>query len=328
MLNRREFLATAAISSLGLPNVLANVRPVLNSSACTWHDDLRPKTIAIVGDLQRTSDAESIFAGRPQNDVQRVAVLTAIADDKPDMILMLGDQVSTGDDDNDWSYFDGLMTRINSAKIPVRSIMGNHDYGHDKRHCVRLFLERFPYENELANGVVRLGDIALVSVNTNFVDMGHAAVAKQAEQYRSWLKELEEDPTVRGVIVAAHHPPYTNSALGANSGVISMFATPFYQASKTRMFLSGHVHNYERFITGDKQFVVSGGGGGPLRPVDISESRPFQNDAYRSRYEQRPFHYLRMSVGERELSVETRFYVGGRFKTGDTFSTGLYRFGR
>src|SRR5688572_27258592 len=140
MLSRRKFLATAALSSLGLPEVLANVRPVLNTSACTWQDDIRPRSIAIVGDIQRTSDGEMIVASRSQNDAARVAVLEAILNDKPDMILMLGDQVSTGDDGDDWSYFDSLMTRINASRIPVRSIMGNHDYGHDKRRSINLFL--------------------------------------------------------------------------------------------------------------------------------------------------------------------------------------------
>jgi Icc-related predicted phosphoesterase len=327
MLSRRRFIATAALASLSVPRVLANVKTPSSSTACTWKEDLRPTTIAIVGDLQRTSDAEKIFMSRSDNHRERAMILDQVAEDKPDMLLLLGDQVGTGDNDNDWSYFDSVMSKVKDAQIPVRSIYGNHDYGYDKGRCIRNFTERFPYQPEYGASMVKLGPIALVTVDTNFSELSPREIERQAEQYKKWLGQLEEDPEVKGVLVAAHHAPYTNSELGANPAVISMFAQPFYNARKTRMFLSGHVHNYERFVTGDKTFIVSGGGGGPLRSVDTSSARRFQNDAYRSKAAIRPFHYIRLTVDENSLKAETRFIVKNQFKTGDTFSLGLYNHG-
>ena len=324
MLSRRSFITTAALASLSVPKVLANVKTPSSSTACAWKDDLRPTTIAVVGDLQQPVGAEMILMSRDDNHRERTMILDQIAKEKPDMLLLLGDQVATGDEDGDWSYFDQVMQKVKDAQIPVRAIYGNHDYGYDKGRCIRNFTERFPYQPEYGASLIKLGSIALITVDTNLGEISSREVERQAEQYKKWLGELEEDPEVKGVLVAAHHAPYSNSALGANSAVISMFAQPFYDARKTRLFLSGHVHNYERFVTGDKMFVVSGGGGGPLRSVDVSASRRFQNDAYRSKAAVRPFHYVNLTIGENTLKAETKFIIKNGFKTGDKFSLGLY----
>jgi Icc-related predicted phosphoesterase len=324
MLSRRQFLTSAALSSVALPSVLSGVKASSSSRATHWSDDLRPASIAIIGDLQRTSLAEAVLMARSQNDREREAILDAVAADRPDMLLLVGDQVSTGDDDDDWNYFDRVMERIKTVGIPVRSIYGNHDYGLDKSRCIRNFMERFPHQTEEGASLVRLGAIALVTVDTNFDQLTSSQIERQRTQYRKWIAELEDDPEVRGVIVAAHHPPYTNSELGPTAGVISQFTEPFYRARKTRLFLSGHVHSYERFVAGDKTFIVTGGGGGPLRSVDVTAARRFQNDAFRSKATVRPFHYIRLDVSDTGLKAETRFLKGSSFVTGDRFEIGLY----
>src|SRR5512133_784329 len=105
MLSRRQFITSAALSAFALPRVLSNVKAAPLSRAAYWTDGLRPSTIAIIGDIQRTSLAEAVLMSRSQNDREREAILNAVADEKPDMLLLLGDQVSTGDDDDDWNYF-------------------------------------------------------------------------------------------------------------------------------------------------------------------------------------------------------------------------------
>lgn len=321
--SRRQFLSALAISSLGASRLISEMRTSsIPAHACTWSENLNPKTIAIVGDVQRTSLAELSFMGRGQYDKEREAILSAIGDDKPEMVLMLGDQVVTGDDEAQWSYFDSCMSKINEQSIPVHSLMGNHDYGENPTRCLRNYTDRFPHQDG-GHSLVRLGPLALVSVNTNFDQIRSSDIRKQEEQYSTWIKELDADPSVRGIIVASHHPPYTNSDLGANREVIEMFAKPFLAARKTRLYFSGHVHSYERFVAGDKMFVTSGGGGGPRRVVDNSSSRPFQNDAYRTGT-LRPFHYIRLKIGEDELKGEVVMLQKDKFRVGDRFAVGLY----
>jgi Icc-related predicted phosphoesterase len=293
------------------------------AKSCAWMKDLNPKTIAIVGDVQRTSLAELSFMGRGQYDAERELILKAIAADKPDLLVMLGDQVVTGDDEAQWTYFDECMADVNAQSIPVHSILGNHDYGENKSRCLRNYGERFPHLEGSVHNLVRMGSLAMISVNTNFDMLSSSQIRNQEGDYAKWITELDQDPSVRGVIVASHHPPYTNSDLGMNSEVEEMFAKPFLSASKTRLYLSGHVHSYERFIAGDKTFVISGGGGGPRRVVDNSSARPFKNDAYRIGT-LRPFHYIRLKVSDTDLKAEVMMLQKGAFKVGDRFAVALY----
>ncbi len=323
MLNRRQFISALAMSSLGATRVLSEIRSSpIPARACTWNANLNPKHIAIVGDVQRTSLAELSFMGRGQYDKEREAVLSAIGDDNPDMVMMLGDQVVAGDDEAQWTYFDQCMNKINEQNIPVHSILGNHDYGENRSRCMRNYGDRFPHLDG-SHSLVRLGSLALVSLNSNFDQLRSSQVREQEAQYGAWLKELDADPSVQGIIVSSHHPPYTNSDLGANREVIEMFAKPFLSARKTRLYFAGHVHSYERFVAGDKMFVTSGGGGGPRRLVDNSSARPFQNDAYRTGT-LRPFHYIRLKIGDDSLKGEVMMLQKGQFKVGDRFAVGLY----
>jgi Icc-related predicted phosphoesterase len=327
-LNRRKFIATLAVASIGGSRVLAGVASKSAASTirpCLWQDGVVPQTIAIVGDLQRTSPYEQLFLSRSQNDFERQQIFSAIAEEKPDMLLLLGDQVFEGDSHDDWEHFDRLIQGVNDAGVPVRAMMGNHDYGRDHTLCHRNFGARFPSQASTVHQLTRLGSVALITLNSNLDQLSSDQIRRQEEEYVTWLGELDDDPSVQGVIVASHHPPYTNSDLGNSPEVISMFATPFLRSRKTRLYLSGHAHTYERFSTGDKMFVVSGGGGGPRRSVSIAPNRPNQNDLYRVGT-LRPFHYIRLQIENGRIRGEVPMIAKGgtRFAVGDTFDLGLY----
>lgn len=311
---------------------MQNVRPPASAAVqCCWQDGLAPQTIAIVGDVQRTGILEMSMLGRTQNDREREAVLAAIAKDAPDMLFMLGDQVVLGDQEESWNYFDRIMMPVHQAGIPVRAMLGNHDYeGSLHALCMSNFCDRFPHQRDEHHGLVMLGRIALLTLDSNFdhLKLKKDEIKKLKEHYQETLNKLDANPDVLGVVVASHHPPYTNSDLSGSSElrvVRETFAEPFLAARKTRLYLSGHIHSYERFVSGDKTFVISGGGGGPRREVSISRGRPYTNDAYRKET-LRPFHYIRMKVREDSLACEVmmlrkRDYT---FSVGDRFAVGLY----
>jgi 3',5'-cyclic AMP phosphodiesterase CpdA len=292
----------------------------------------KPMRIAIVGDIQRTSDYEEWLVAREQNDESRKKIVDGIATDKPDMLLLLGDQVSAGESESDWQLFDDLMKPLKDLSIRTVALVGNHDYGFTRRspQYLRSFYSRFSDQPKEFPAVVTLEKgIVLVMLNSNFDMLSPDDYQRQGERYHALLKKLDDDPEVRGVIVASHHPPYSNSSLGNDQGVIDQFAKPFLQARKTRLYLAGHVHSYERFIVQDKMFVTSGGGGGPRRQCNVSPTRECKNDAYREGT-LRPFHYVRLTITNDKLSAEVmmlRQRKGKKekeFTVGDKFSVGIY----
>ena len=270
-----------------------------------WVSGEAPRSIVAIGDLQRTVLAEQLYLGRRQNDAVREALVRAVGAEEPDVLLLLGDQVADGASDREWSYFDELMRELRERETAVHALLGNHDYSRfDRLRSERNFFSRFEWMRPAEPELVRFGDVAYLGVDSNFGVLGAERTRQQAEAFCETLAELDADPSVRGVIVASHHPPFSNSRLTRSAPVLDLFAKPFLAARKTRLYLSAHVHSYERFEHEGKAFVVAGGGGGPRRRVDVSDARPWRTDVFRGEAV-RPFHYLRMSFTDDAISVET-----------------------
>jgi len=115
---------------------------------------------------------------------------------------------------------------------------------------------------------------------------------------------LERDQRADHIIVACHHPPFTNSRVVSPSEESrARFAEPFLRFNKIRLFFSGHAHAYERFQVEGKQFVVSGGGGGPRHSVRANLERGLFQDAFNGP-ELRFFHFCQVASHGRALAFE------------------------
>lgn len=333
MLNRRVFLATLAVVSLGFPRLAREVSAFGTSAGdpTVAEQQTKPQTpqkettilIAAIGDLQKTGTAELVLLSRPDNGPEREKIIAQVAKEKPDLLLLLGDQVSDAASATDWSFFDQVTRPI--ANIPTLAVRGNHDYSQqDSRMAERECHARWPETRNRPHKATIGGSIALIGVDTNLDLLTAAEARRQQTEYVKALAEYDKDPTIRAVIVFGHHPPYTNSFLGANQGVIDQFAMPFLKAEKTKLFLAGHVHSYERFThnKGEKFFVTSGGGGGPRRTIDVSSSRPFHNDVNKLG-ELRPFNFLKLKVSGNSIVGQAMLLQKKGFVVGDQFSVKL-----
>jgi len=84
-----------------------------------------------------------------------------------------------------------------------------------------------------------------------------------------WFKaELAAADSNKALVVALHHPPYSADAHhGASPPMRALLAEAFAAAGRTPdLVLSGHVHNYQRFLVGKDApltYVVAGAGGYP-----------------------------------------------------------------
>ena len=260
-------------------------------------------TFVLLGDPQRTSFWELLIF-REQNDGARQALFDEIARENPGVVLLLGDLVSQGDDDREWVKFDTFATRIRQNHIPMYSVLGNHDYYGDTQDALANFFERFPHQQKRLWNSFRLKSVAFILLNSNISQMTRAQAQEQQEWYEKQLAEDQADSTVTAIVVACHHPPYTNSTIVSdNKEVLKDFVGPYVRTPKARLFFTGHCHSYEHFEQGGKQFVVSGGGGGPRQAVTCDAKQWRHADLYKGD-PIRAFHFCRVTIESDGLKVE------------------------
>jgi hypothetical protein len=267
---------------------------------------------AIVGDMQETSHLEF---WRESNEAARSELIRQLHEAGHPLVVMLGDMVFDGSSHAHWVRFDAAIAPLRNAGRMLVPVIGNHEYWSmpllgpsDRTQRLRYFEERFPGSLDAPCRVVRVGQIALVILDSNIEWFSPQDWRAKLESYQALLDELDLDPTVCGVLVLSHHPPYTNSRLTSDELHVQRdFVPPFSRAKKTLAMLSGHVHTYERFQKGAKTFIVSGGGGGPR--VERHEGRKRRHEeAFVSSDggKVRPLHYLHCELDHPGLKIEVR----------------------
>lgn len=202
---------------------------------------------------------ERLAFGRETNDAGRHRIAQAILAEPVDGLLHLGDLIGSA---SDWRRFDQDYPPGELSSKHIHVCRGNHDCGGFWFGSPKEFNRRFP------SAVARLeqvdfGFLRLLLLDTNEQAMSHEQWRAQVAEFEAALSRADGDVQVEHVLVAGHHPPFTNARWHKpNRPVLDNFVTPFMQCHKTRAFFAGHVHGYERFAIDGKSFVVTGGGGG------------------------------------------------------------------
>ncbi len=282
-----------------------------NSFFTDSSDSVNYAPIAVVGDLQRTSLWE-ILMGREQNDSERVKIVKSIAKSKPGVVILLGDMVFEGDNYDHWKYFDKLIKPIKKEHIPIYAVLGNHEYwGHDYRAMQNVSaripqLRKKHWYTEIYHGV------AMLFLDSNDDEYTEEDWEKQKNWYEHQLNKLDADPSIKGIFVFMHHPPYTNSLVTGDEIQVQLtFVPAFVKSKKTMALVSGHAHTYERFIKEGKTFIVSGGGGGPR--VLLKEGGEFHHDLYHGS-NPRPFNYLLLNIKRDGVDITVKGLSKGKSK--------------
>lgn len=292
-------------------NSPADGNSTANENNCTF-------PIIAVGDLQKTSIWESMI-GRESNDFERKEIIENISEQDPGSVVLLGDMVFEGDNEGQWRDFDSLMVPINKEDIPVFPVIGNHEYFGIDRIALQFLSKRFPVIKGSHWYTENCDSIALVFLDSNDGEYSASQWQDQINWFRNKLLLFDNDPSIKGVVVFAHHPPYTNSLVtGDEMQVQTAFIPAFVQSKKTLAFITGHAHTYERFIENGKTFIISGGGGGPR--VILRNGADAHHDYYTGP-SPRPFNYLLINKGNSGLEItvkgvnkgSTQFYTLEKF---------------
>jgi hypothetical protein len=198
-------------------------------------------------------------------------VVQRVAEQKPDALILLGDQVFWSTSASDWRFFDDIMQPVHALNIPVFPLFGTHEY----MGCGDAGIINMQSRFAAASTTWYRWDadsVAYIMLNSNWSSIGEDSTRMQLEWYTSELQRCEQDVTTRAIVVSSHHPPFTNSTV-VHDDVISRdeFVPLFLQVRKGQLWLSGHCHAVEMFERDGKRFIVSGGGGGPRQKLATGE---------------------------------------------------------
>jgi UDP-2,3-diacylglucosamine pyrophosphatase LpxH len=274
-------------------------------------------TIAFVSDTQEPMWIEDVFLKSNQNTKATELIFNEIINQKPTDLFILGDVVALGHKEKKWKAMDTYLQRCRQEGIKVSALLGNHDVMNKSKKGEQKFQQRFP--DQVRTGFTKVTDsIALVMLNSNFKKLS----LKDIEVQQAWLKtellKLDENTSIKIIVVSCHHAPYSNSKIVGSSEPVQKYFVPlFLQSTKCKLFITGHSHAFEHFKKEGKDFLVIGGGGGIHQPLK-SENSTFRDLAptYKPM-----FHYLTMTRRGANLSIVSHSlkndFLG--FETGYSF---------
>jgi hypothetical protein len=265
--------------------------------------------VLFVSDAQSPIFLEKLKLRSNNNDRAREMICTQMLAERPDGIFTLGDMVSLGWYRLTWEWFDKFLHSAREAKVPIFPILGNHDLMFYPSTGAEEFRLRFPWYSNTGYAV-RAGKLAVTMLNSNFGRLSDLERTQQLAWLDSTLRTFEVDSSVGVVIVACHHPPFTNSTIVSPSTEVRESFVPLYlRYPKCKVFLSGHCHAFEHFRYEGKDFLVMGGGGGLQQPLLTGSDMKWE-DLFPRKTETRMFHYLTCRITGEGLELIVRMIKG------------------
>ncbi len=316
---RRSFYLTCLLAVLLGPSAFAQ-KPGPGSApkAPPMADfDFRPPypfRFIAYGDIRFTDPNDTEWSNASYRD----ALVNQIVKEKPKFLVVVGDLVRKGSVPEDWKVLKREIAPWRRAGIPVLPVIGNHETWDDPQ-AVNYF-RFFPQLKKRHWYTARAGNCYFVLLDSDFD-------GARSEQTR-WLKRrLNRLPKgVDYLFVVLHYPLYSRSddSIPGGGHTVRPEEKSMAELLEARqkalgipiIVLSGHVHNYERYVHGGVIYIVSGGGG--ATPYTIPRE---PSDLY---HQPGPtFHFCRFTVNRASLKAEVikMEQVGGKpeFSVADSF---------
>lgn len=296
-----------------LPLVLAGCSEICLTAAPGVIPSDAPHEFVMLGDTQKTMTLEF---WRPHYDDERRAVVQAVAEARPAFVVNAGDVVCHGGRAADWERFCSENRAIFERGIAYFPAVGNHDLYGGVEEALQYRATVFPHVGAQRWYSIRFAPALIVVLDSNFDDLGSGESGQQDAWLERELSQAERDEAIVHVLLVCHHPPYTNArGLSDSREVQEHFVSRL--TPKVKVFFSGHVHNYERFERGGVQYLVSGGGGGPLRELNLEN--PPHRDLYQGDRDH-PFHFCRFRLEGQGLRCDVLMLQrDGSWKRADGF---------
>jgi hypothetical protein len=239
-----------------------------------------------------------IYGDNRSDEVSHAAVMRAISRTPTDFLVHTGDFVEDGSNAADWQTFFDVEAALLRERC-VFACVGNHELiGGGAASYLRYFGPTWdasgPGTQPMLHGSFRWA-------NTRFFLL-NAMDAWDSSGERAWLEgelaraDREEGLTWR--VVVLHHSPWSAGPHGGNPRILRAGIPASFAKHKIDLVVGGHDHIYERGFAEGVRYLISGGGGAPLYPIE----RPLSS----TRKSESAYHFVEASVTTDRFTLAAR----------------------
>jgi len=172
--------------------------------------------------------------------------------------------------------------------VPYYPELGNHE-GNSQNYYDLFYLPIGGGSNNEEWYSFNYGNAHIIALDSN--------VRYLAEQL-TWLEKdlAQAADKYQWIFVFFHHPPYSSSTHGSEFSTLTDWINLF-EKYKVDMVFNGHDHIYERSLSNNVQYIVTGSGGAPQYAIN---QRPNPKQVYA----ERALHFCKLSIDGSSLRFE------------------------
>ena len=263
-------------------------------------------------------------------------LMKMMAHENADIILNVGDVVSTGSNLMSWVDEYLYPMRYVSGSIPTYIAIGNHEYGgYGEKRIVPPF-EKYVNHPMSSSGSteyfysVDYGNSHFIFLDPNKADMeegdGVAVNSQQYNWFKNDVKKAQENS--EWIFALMHQPPYSEAWSGGpydGEPLLRKYIVPIIEANNVDVVLSGHTHDYERGLphkpydpkTGkgnNAAYIITGGGGSNLDnhkyfewdQIDFPNHKAVKDNDETDAGEFYEYHYVVFEINGKHLKLTAR----------------------
>ena len=272
-------------------------------------------TVIAYGDMRFTDPTNTTNT----DPTARRALVSKIAEEKPDALLLSGDVPLNGAVANDYEVFRAETAAWRAAGLKVYPAIGNHELRGG--NSLANWWNAFPELKGRRWYSVEFGEAYFITLDSN-LDLTASGGVQSA-----WLaKQLAGLPKgTKYVFISMHHPPMsdpiaflpTHNVRANEVALAGQLEAAAKKSAAKIIVIAGHVHAYQRFERNGVVYLVSGGGGAAQHLLSRSAGNLYQNNVYPN------FHYVKFESEHGALKATMyRLNAKGGFEASDSFLVG------
>jgi len=206
-------------------------------------------------------------------------IVNEIVKTKPSLVFHTGDLVEDGLIPDQWTIFNEIISDLikNADFYPA---LGNHENNSP------LYFDNFDLPNNERWYIVEKNNLHFIILDSN------SDCSIDSEQYL-WL---EDDLQNINENIIFHHPPFSTGPHTEDEKGLRQSIVPLFEQHGIDLVFSGHDHDYERSSYNDIYYIVTGGGGAPLR--DQARTSPYSQLFIKT------YHFCKLSLIDNKLIIE------------------------